>query len=379
MCLSCAPTTRTAGQFLPHCNRNGTSGLRGASYFQMKHAICDHRTAIKSWRFLMKRQAAVFLLNFLVSGLLSGAQAQSPERVFRIGFLSSYSESAGRNLFNCLQRGLNSHGWTIGNNIALEFRWADGDATRLPSLAMDLVKSKPDLIVVSSTPGALAAHRSTSEIPVVFIAVSDPVASGLVASIARPGGNVTGVSNFLTGTSGKLVEYLKTVAPGVARIAILRDPKNAGKQLEVEELRSAARQVGATVNVFDLSARGDLVGAFSGIELAKSDGLIVLVDGVTLANRQRIVDWTIEKSLPSVYQVREFAVSGGLLSYGLNYCQHWGRAAYYVDRILKGAHPSNLPIELPTVFELIVNTKTARAIGVTVPPVLELQANELIE
>jgi ABC-type uncharacterized transport system substrate-binding protein len=216
-------------------------------------------------------------------------------------------------------------------------------------------------------------------IPIVFIAVSDPVKSGIVASLARPGGNVSGVSNFLPATTGKLLELLVLVAPAAARFAVLHNPNNDGKILELQELQGAGQTLAIKIEPIEVRSLNDFQNAFSRISDLKCDALIVLQEGVTLEGRKQIAKYAQDKRLPTIYQIREFVEAGGLLSYGLNYCQHYGRGATYVDRILKGERPADLPVELPTRFELVVNLKTAKAIALEIPPMLLARADEVIE
>ena len=197
--------------------------------------------------------------------------------------------------------------------------------------------------------------------------MSDPVASGIVASLARPGGNLTGVSNFLPATAGKLLELLSVVVPNATRFAVLRDPNNAGKQLELGELQMAGREMGVAVEAVDARAPADIEQAFSTIVTMRADALVTLLDGVTMGSRYQIAEWTTDRRLPTIFQIRDYVAAGGLMSYGLNYCRHYRSAATYVDKILKGARPVDLPVELPTTFELIVNLKTAKAMGLTIP------------
>jgi putative tryptophan/tyrosine transport system substrate-binding protein len=307
------------------------------------------------------------------------ARAQQSSKVFQIGFLSSYSAKGGEPLLACLQDGLRQFGWVQGKSIHFELRWAGGDAKLLPAMAAELAGRHPDLIIVSSTPGAQAAQRATRDIPVVFVAVSDPVANGIVASLARPGANVTGVSNLLPATTGKLLELLKAVCPSALRFAVLRDPNNPGKRLEVDELQVAGRAMGLAVEAVDVATPGDVEDAFSGMPGNGIEALITLVDGVTMTSRVRIAELAIKSRLPSEFQVRDFVDAGGLMSYGPNYCEHWRRAASYADRIMRGASPASLPVELPTKFELVINLKTAKALGLEIPPMLLGRADEVIE
>ncbi len=279
--------------------------------------------------------------NFL--GIMSGAaimwplaaRAQQPGKLLRIGFISNYSAKGGEALLACLQNGLRQFGWIEGKNAHFEIRWGDGDAKVLPAMAAEIVGLHPDLIIVSSTPGAQAAQRATRDIPIVFCAVSDPVANGIVASLARPGGNVTGVSNYLPATTGRLLELLKTVCPSALRFAVLRDPNNAGKGLEVEELKMAGSSMGLAVEPIDVTKPGDVEDAFSRMTGKGVEAIITLVDGVTMTSRNQIAELAVKNKLPSVFQVRDFVDAGGLMSYGLNYCDHWRRAASHADKIMR--------------------------------------------
>ena len=325
----------------------------------------------------MKRREFITLLGG-AAALPLAASAQQFGKVFRIGFLSSYSAEGGKDLLACLVGGLRELGWVDGRNILFDYRWSGGAATPLPALAAELVRLNPDLIVVSSTPGAQAVRQATQEVPAVFVAVSDPVASGIVTSLARPGGNLTGVSNFLPATTGKLLELLKAAAASAVRFAVLRDPNNAGKQLEVRGLQVLGRNLGVSIEAVDVRAPDDIEPAFSNLNRMGAEALITLVDGVTMSSRYRIAELAMKNRLPTIFQVRDFVDAGGLMSYGLNYCQHWRSAAPYVDRILKGSKPADLPVQQPTKFELIINLKTAKVIGLNVPPTLLGLADELV-
>jgi putative ABC transport system substrate-binding protein len=327
----------------------------------------------------MERRKFITLLGGAVATLPLVAQAQQSGKIFQIGFLSNYSAQGGQALLACLKDGLKQLGWTEGQNAHFEHRWAGGDAKLLPAMAAELAGLHPDLIIVSSTPGTQAAQYATRDIPVIFVGVSDPVANGIVTSLARPGANVTGVSNFLPATTGKLLELLKAACPGALRFAILRDPNNAGKQLEVEELQAEGSKMGFAIEAIDVATPAGVEDAFSAMSGMGVEALITLVDGVTMTSRGRIAELAEKAKLPSVFQVRDFVDAGGLMSYGLNYCEHWRRAASYADKIMRGASPSDLPVELPTKFELVINLKTAKAIGLEIPPTLLARADEVIE
>ena len=306
-------------------------------------------------------------------------RAQLIGTAVRAAFLGGASTSGGKALVECFRTGLRELGWIEGGNINIEYQWAEGVADRYTRLAAEIVSRKPDLIVVTSTPGTQAIQRATREIPVVFIGVSDPVASGIVASLARPSENITGVSNFLPATTGKVLELLKIAAPGTSRAGIIHNPDNPGKILELGELQGAGQTLGIAIEALELRSSDALDRVFKMAAEVHCDALVTLQDGVTLANRSRIVGYAAANRLPAIYQIREFIEAGGLISYGLNYCDHYRRGAYYADKILKGLKPSDLPVELPTKFELVINLKTARALGLTVPPTLLATADEVIE
>jgi putative ABC transport system substrate-binding protein len=306
------------------------------------------------------------------------AEAQQAGKPFRIGYIGS-SSGTSQHLVAAFREGLRDRGWVEGQNVIIEYRWAGGMAERYPTLLAELVGLKVDLIVTTTTTGALAAKRATTEIPIVFTMVSDPVASGLVASLARPGGNATGWSNILPETSGKLLELLREAVPGVSRIAILANLTNPGKALELKALSDQAQTLGVTLQSVEVPSPTTLDAAFSANEQTHPEALITLVDAVTLSQRQRIVEFAAKHRVPAIYQVREFTDAGGLMSYGLNMPGMFRHTAIYVDRILKGAKPADLPVEQPTMFELVINLKTAKALGLTIPPSLRVRADEVIE
>jgi putative ABC transport system substrate-binding protein len=305
-------------------------------------------------------------------------RAQPSRKIFKIGFLSSYSEQAGKDLVGCFQKGLKELGWIEGRNISIEYRWAQGRAERYPVLAAELAGLGLDLIASNSTPAAQALQRAVRDIPVVFMSVSDPVASGIVKTLARPEANMTGVSNFLPATSAKLLELLKFVAPNTSRVTVLRDPDNAGKWLEAQELQAGGPVLNLAVEIVDVRNVEEIESAFAAIRDGPT-ALVTLVDGVTISNHKRIVELAARHRLPAIYQIRAFVDAGGLMSYGLNFCQHFRRGAMYVDRILKGAKPADLPVELPTTFELIINRRAANSIGLAISESFLLRADEVIE
>lgn len=297
----------------------------------------------------------------------------------RVGFLGGSSSSIGRTLLACFLSEMRKLGWTEGRDFTLEVRWTEGIVDRYSQYAAELARSSPDVIVTTSTPGAKAARQAITRIPVVFVAVSDPVASGIVASLARPGGNMTGVSNFLPSTSAKLIELLNTAAPNLTRFCVLHNPENPGKMLELQELKIGGQAAGVSIEPIEARSPAELERLLSARSHFSCDALITLQEAITFGHRKQIAEFAVKNRLPTIFQIREYVEAGGLMSYGLNFCQHYGRAAYYVDRVLKGTSPSDLPVELPTTFELIINLSTGRSLGLTLPPSLLARANELIE
>jgi len=326
----------------------------------------------------MRRREFIGLASaaWLVPPFAARAQRAGPARV---GFLGGSSSAVGQTLLSCFLSELRKLGWTEGRDFKLEVRWTEGIVDRYSQYAAELVRLNPDLIVATSTPGAKAAQRETARIPIVFLAVSDPVASGIVASLARPGGNITGVSNFLPSTSAKLIELLTTAAPNLTRFCVLHNPENAGKMLELQELKSGGQAAGVVIEPIEIRSADDLEKLLSSRKHFDCDALITLQEAISFAHRKRIAEFSVQNRLPTMFQIREYVEAGGLMSYGLNFCAHYGRAAYYVDRVLKGAPPSGLPVELPTAFELIINLATGKSLGLTLPPALLARADGVVE
>jgi putative ABC transport system substrate-binding protein len=306
------------------------------------------------------------------------ARAQQ-SKVPIVGFIGGSSSAGGTALVECFNSGLRDLGWMDGKSIKTEVRWTEGLADRYTAIANQFAHSRFDLIVVTSTPGTQAVQRAVQNIPVVFLGVSDPVESGIVKSLSTPGGNLTGVSNFLPATSGKLIEFLKLAVPSAIRFCVLHNSTNPGKILEVHELQSAGRTLSIMVEPVEVRSADDFEKAFAKITNFNCDSIITLQDGLTLGARRKIVEFATAHQMPTVFQIKEFVEAGGLMSYGLNYCQHYRRAATYVDRILKGTRPADLPVELPTTFELAINLKTAKTLGLSLPPALLTRADEVIE
>ena len=331
----------------------------------------------------MKRSAA-WLTFALALGILAapvGAEAQQPAKVHRIGLLSPSSPSDPRmqRRLEAFRQGLRELGYVEGQNIAIESRWAEGKYDRLPGLAAELVRLKVDVIVAVGVPAIQAAKEATRTIPIVMAYVTDPLALGLVASLARPGGNITGLSLMAPELVGKRLELLKEVVPRVSRVALLSNPVNPGNAAQVREAEVAARALGVRLQPLEARDPKQIESAFAVITRERAGALIVLVDSVLIDHRTRIADLAAKRRLPTVYGLREHAEAGGLIAYGASRDDMSRRAATYVDKILKGAKPADLPVEQPTRFELVLNTKTAKALGITFPPSIMVRTDQVIQ
>lgn len=327
----------------------------------------------------MKRREFIGLAGAACVSVMSFAARAQRSVPPRVGFLGGSSSTAGQALLSCFMSELRKFGWTEGRDFKLEVRWTEGVVDRYAHYAAELVQLNPDVIVATSTPGAKAAQRATTRIPVVFVAVSDPIASGIVDSLARPGGNITGISNFLPSTSAKLIELLRTAAPDLTRFCVLHNPENAGKMLELRELKSGGQALGVIIEPIEVRSIEDVERLLSSPSHFNCDALITLQEAISFAYRKRIAEFAVQRRLPTIFQIREYVEAGGLMSYGLNFCKHYGRAGYYVDRILKGTAPNDLPIELPTTFELVINSTIGKSLGLTLPATLLALADEVIE
>jgi ABC-type uncharacterized transport system substrate-binding protein len=309
------------------------------------------------------------------------AEAQQPKNVPRIGYLSNLDPATESVRFEAIRVALRERGYIEGQNIATEYRYAKGKRDRLPELAAELVRLKVDIIVaVGGDPLILAAKKATKTIPIVMVGAGiDPVAAGFVETLARPGGNVTGLTNISVDLGGKRLELFKEALPKVARVAVLYDPANPPNVREVKEvLPVAARALRLTVRTWEVRDADGFERVFSALSKERPDGLYVTGGLVMNANQKRIVGFALKSRLPSVYIRREFVDAGGLMSYGADLADSYRRVAYFVDRILKGAKPADLPVEQPTKFELVINLKTVKQIGLTIPPEVLARANRLI-
>jgi putative tryptophan/tyrosine transport system substrate-binding protein len=323
--------------------------------------------------------AVVLTFSLILAPL--AAEAQQAAKVARIGYLATNlaGNPQGRDAF---RQGLRDLGYVEGRNVVIEYRDAEGKIERLPALAVELVALKVDVIVTASTVAALAAKQATRTLPVVFAVAADPVTEGLVTSLARPGGNVTGLSNLAPELVGKRLELLKQIVPGVTRVAVLWHPGALGKRTEKDSLKEAevaARALGVQLQVVEARGPEDFNRAFSDMTRARAGALTILASSMFFGERSRLVDLAAKNRLPVVHMEREYVDAGGLMSYGPNVADSFRRAATYVDKILKGAKPGDLPVEQPTKFELGINLKTAKALGLTIPQSLLQRADEVIQ
>ncbi len=322
------------------------------------------------------------LIAILALGLLAAplaANAQQVPKVPRIGFLSSFSASATVLWLQAFRQGLRDLGWVEGKNISVESRYAEGRHDRLPGLAADLVRLKVDIIVAAVTSDAVAAKNATRAIPVVMASAGDPVATGLVESLARPGGNITGLSQMAPELVGKRLELLKETVPKLTRVAVLWNPQDRSSTLSWKEIQLPARALGVQLHSLEVWSSNDLAKAFEDATRARAGALAIMPDPVFVTNLKRIADLAAKHRLPSIFHLREFVDSGGLVAYGVGRSDMFRRAAVYVDKILKGAKPADLPVEQPTRFELVVNLKTAKALGLTIPQSVLIRADQVIQ
>lgn len=306
------------------------------------------------------------------------ARAQSASNSVRVGVLAG-GGSALKIGFEPFRERLRDLGYVEGHNLVLEVRNAEGRAERYPALAAELVKLRVDVIVVQGNAALVALRQATRTIPIVMAMIGDPVGAGFIASLARPGGNITGLSNQAEGISRKWLELLKEVAPGIVRVGVLGDPDNVAHGKMLREIEQAGRVLGVTLIARGAGGAGDLAQAFSALAADNAGGVIVLPDPAFGANLRQIASLAAEHRLPAMSVFREFPPAGGLMSYGPNFADNWLRAAEYVDKIVKGAAPAELPVGQPLKFELVINRNTATALGLTIPPSLLLRADQVIE
>ena len=329
----------------------------------------------------MTKIAVHFMLCAMLFALCFPAEAQQPGKVVRIGYLDLSTASASAALLEAFRQELRKFGWNEGKNITIEYRFADQNSEGLPELAAELVRLKVDLIVVSGAPPALAAKKATTTIPIVMTNVADPVAAGLIGSLARPGGNVTGLSTLGTGLNTKRLEILKDAIPKLARVGLLRVPSGGiGQDLQLEELRAAA--LALKLRLEEIDAQPDPKGLESAFRTAKQKqvgAIMTTASRVFFAERKHIVELAGKYRLPAIYQAKQFVEAGGLMSYAGDSTDLYRRAAIYVDKILKGAKPADLPVEQPRKFEFIINLKAAKQIDLTIPPNALARADKVIK
>jgi putative ABC transport system substrate-binding protein len=307
------------------------------------------------------------------------AAAQQAAKVARIGVLHPGAPATSMHFAAAFDQGLREHGYRQGQNIVVERRFAEAKAERMSDIAAELVRLKVDVIVTSTDPGIAAVRQQTQTIPIVMANSTDPVATGFVASLARPGGNVTGLSSISPELSVKRLELLKEAVPGLSRVGIVWNPDVRGGVLEYKETESAARSLRLQLQSVEVTRADDFNRAFSALTTGRAEALTVTSFSVGFRNRSEIVSLAQKNRLPSVFGLREYADAGGLMAYGPSFTDGWRRAATYVDKILKGAKPADLPVEQPTKFELVINLKTAKTLGLSIPQSLLLRADEVIQ
>jgi putative ABC transport system substrate-binding protein len=319
---------------------------------------------------------ATLALAVLVTPL--AAEAQPPTHVHRIGALSSQATPGRGPFVEAFLEGMHALGYVEGQHFVVEYRAAAGHYEQLPALAAELVQLKPEVLVAQGTPAARAAKDATTTIPIVIVGVGDPVGNGLVASLARPGGNITGLSVLAPDLVGKQLEFLKDVLPTVSRVAVLWNPANPVHALQMREADVAAQRLGLQLHRVEVRGPEAFDSAFAAMTSAHVDAFLVLDDNLFFEHRRRLIELAAMSHLPNMHQARALVDAGGLISYGVSRPDGWRRGATYVDKILKGAKPADLPVEQPMKFELVINLKTAQALGLTVPPSLLFQADEVI-
>ena len=308
------------------------------------------------------------------------AYSQQTARMPRVGWLSPGSETSDQTFLASFRDGLRELGWIVGQNIAIEPRWAEGRFERLPDLAVELVKLKVDVIVANVTQASLAAKRATSTIPIVMVGVGDPLGSGLVDNLARPGGNVTGPSSMLAEASAKQLALLKETVPSASPVAVLRNSANPVWQASaLRETEAAARAMGLRLQLLEASGPDELEGAFAAMTRERAGALFVPADIIFVRHAQRMAELAARHRLPAMFGFREHVEAGGLMSYAASFAVMFRRAATFVDKMLKGAKPADLPVEQPTKFELVINLKTAKALGISIPQSVLLRADEVIQ
>jgi putative ABC transport system substrate-binding protein len=328
----------------------------------------------------MKRNVIRLALSPLLLALCLSAEAQQTGKIFRIGFLDGSTASGMAGLLEAFRQEMGKLGWIEGKNIAIEYRFAEQKNVRLPELAAELVRLKVDLIVVTGTPSALAAKSATATIPIVVTSATDPVGTGLVTSLGRPGGNITGLSSLSIELNTKRLEILKDAIPKLARVGLLFSGRGLAPELQLKELRAAA--LALKLKLEEIETQADPKGLESAFQTAKEkqvNAIMTTANRAFFAERKRIVEFAGKYRLPAIYFQKEFVDEGGLMSYGTDYIDLYRRAAVYVDKILKGAKPADLPVQQATKFEFIISLKAAKQIGLTIPAEVLARANKVIK
>jgi putative tryptophan/tyrosine transport system substrate-binding protein len=322
--------------------------------------------------------AVVLALSLILAPL--AVEAQQPGKVYRVGVLTNkVTDPAEARLWQAFRSGLRERGWIEGQNIVVEFRAAEGNTARLPELAADLVRLKVDLIVARSSTFVQAAKEATASIPIVFLIHADPVGTGHVTSLARPGGNVTGLTAMMTDLAPKELELLISAVPVAKRIAVLWNPDTPSHTPALKAVEEAGRTLRVQVQAVGARTAAELEGAFTAMARARAQAVLVLGNPLFLGERQRVAELAIKRRLPTVFNLKDNVDAGGLMSYSPNYDDLYQRGAIYVDKILKGSKPADLPVEQATKFELVINLKTAKALGLTIPQSVLLRADEVIQ
>ena len=327
---------------------------------------------------ITRREVLLAIATTLLAMPLPG-ETQNARKIYRVGYLGNSSASLEPDLVEAFRQGMRDLGYIEGKNLVIEFRWAEGRYDRFASLVTDLIHLPVDVIVTAGTPGTLAAKNATKTIPLVIAVSGDAVGSGLIESLARPGGNVTGLTTMVPELEGKRLELLLEILPKLARITVLKNDANPLMAILFRQTAAAAKSSGVALEAVDIRAGDDFVKAFASIAKARPDAIIVLADRFLLAERERILTFTAKQRLAAMYPYREFVERGGLISYSPNYAESFRSAARYVDKILKGAKPADLPVEQPTKFELVVNMKTAKTLGFKIPNSILLRADGVIK
>ncbi len=308
------------------------------------------------------------------------ADAQQSGKVYRVGHLSGSGEVASKPFIDAFRERMRALGYVEGQNLVLDERYAEGKVDRLPSLAQELIHRNPDVLLVSTTPGNLATKAATSTIPIIMVLVADPVGAGIVPNLARPGGNITGITNIVAELAGKRLELLKEIVPTASRVAVLVNPKDQNAPLQMRSAEAAARRLGVELHpMLEVRSAGDLEKAFEAAVRARAAAALRMIDPLVFMLRKETAALAAKYRLPVIYPTREDVEAGGLIAYGTNVPEQYRQAAALVDKILQGAKPADLPVEQPTKFELVINMKTAKALGLKIPQSVLIRADEVIQ